>query len=467
MNDTENAAPVGETTDDRTVQQDNRPRSKPPAVMAGAMPRAIVPKDMDESWRIATLLVRSGLAPRDVQTPERAMVAIMTGLELGLPPMTAIQRIAVINGRPCIWGDAVPAIAQRTGMLEAWDEGVAGDGDDMVARCTVTRRVNSESTITKTATFSVADAKKAGLWTTEARVERKGRNGEKYVKDNDSPWYRFPKRMLAMRARVAFRDLFADAMCGLFVAEELVGRDSDAEMRDVTPQHETIHNPLQDDVDSAIDFSRGGAQPPQELTTLNDDDIQRAVDQAPKHSPRDSIKATADYDAETGEIFDAKVDSERRDADEMPTSTAGQHEAVDKGEGKGAASFPPPSAKRSRARPRPTPRQPHAEAAGEPKAEAAPKQPEPEKASPAPNPALAVTLEQPWAKLGPADYIAYLWKWTEAWVTWAQDPNGLRDRYMAERDIRNNLGTAMDQKQLAEAKAIAAGAFSRLGGVQR
>jgi hypothetical protein len=38
---------------------------------------------------------------------------------------------------------------------------------------------------------------------------------------------------------------------------------------------------------------------------------------------------------------------------------------------------------------------------------------------------------------------------------------------MAERDIRNNLGTAMDQKQLAEAKAIAAGAFSRLGGVQR
>ena len=64
----------------------------------------------------------------------------------------------------------------------------------------------------------------------------------------------------------------------------------------------------------------------------------------------------------------------------------------------------------------------------------------------------------------PADYIAYLWKWTEAWAKWGQDPNGLRDRYMAERDIRNRLGTAMDQKQLAEAKAIAAGAFGRLGG---
>jgi hypothetical protein len=424
-------------------------------VSAGAFPKAIVPSTMDEAWRVAKLVVASGLAPRDVQTPERAMVAVMTGLELGLPPMTAIQRIAVINGRPCIWGDAVPALAQRTGMLEAWDEGITGEGDDMVAYCTVTRRINSEGTITKTATFSVADAKKAGLWTTEAKVTRTGKNGQPYTKDNDSPWYRFPKRMLAMRARVAFRDLFADAMCGLYIAEEMVGRGSDAEMRDVTPPAQPIiHNPLQDDADLERQDLKASAG----TTILDGDDAVRAMtepeDGAVVHvdgtvtRPGDRNHPTeaevrnmtmVGHDPVTGEVFDGPA-----------TLTNPANEITD------------PSPEELAAYPsRQAPRKP----AGEPKPEPAPKQPEPEKASPGPNPSLGIALEQPWIKKTPVDYIAYLWAWTEMWVKWGQDPIGLRDRFAAERTIRNGLGGKMDDKQLAECKAIASGAFARLEGV--
>jgi hypothetical protein len=214
-------------------------------LMAGANVNAIVPRSFEEVWRIAQLAVKSQLAPRDIKTPERAAIAIMHGLEIGLPPMAALQRIAVINGRPCVWGDAVPGIALSTNQLVEWSEDFTGTGDDLTAVCRVVRKMGLGFNMTKVATFSVADAKKADLWDERAKVKRKNyQTNEMYEAANDSPWYCYPKRMLQMRARVAFRDLFADAMCGLYIAEELVGRNADAQMRDVTPSYERIENPL-------------------------------------------------------------------------------------------------------------------------------------------------------------------------------------------------------------------------------
>mgnify|MGYP003334515089 FL=1 len=69
-----------------------------------------------------------------------------------------------------------------------------------VATCTAKRRGEPEVT----ATFSVADAKRAQLW---------GKQG---------PWTQYPQRMLAMRARsFALRNLYADILRGMRSAEEL------------------------------------------------------------------------------------------------------------------------------------------------------------------------------------------------------------------------------------------------------
>jgi hypothetical protein len=128
------------------------------------------------------------------------MLAIQHGSEVGLSPMQSLQSIAVINGRPCVWGDAAIALVKASPVCEFVWETVEGDGDQMVAMCQAKRRGYEKAT---TVTFSVADAKKAGLW---------GKTG---------PWQQYPKRMLQLRARgFALRDAFPDVLRGLITAEE-------------------------------------------------------------------------------------------------------------------------------------------------------------------------------------------------------------------------------------------------------
>lgn len=184
--------------------------SKAPLV-AGSRVHGIIPRDIDQVWRIAQMIHKAGMMPKDFQTPEKIAVAILHGAEIGLPPMMALQRIAVINGRPSVWGEAVPGIALATGLVEDWMERIDGEAELMVATCRVKRR-GIRTPAEKQ--FSVADAKRAGLW---------GKAG---------PWTQYPRRMLTMRARSAFRDLFADALGGLYIAEELIGTD---EPRDIMP----------------------------------------------------------------------------------------------------------------------------------------------------------------------------------------------------------------------------------------
>lgn len=193
---------------------------------AGGQIAGIVPQSIEEVFRLAKCISVTGLAPQGMNTPEQITVAIMTGLEIGLPPMFAIQKIAVINGRPAIWGDAVPALLWSKGFkLREWIEGA---DNDRVAHCEVTRPDGTKIE----RSYSVKQAIKAGLWQAQEKVKRKSKDGGYYEKDNDSPWFRFQERMLPMRARgYASRDGAADALSGLYIAEEL----QSPPMRDITP----------------------------------------------------------------------------------------------------------------------------------------------------------------------------------------------------------------------------------------
>lgn len=167
----------------------------------------IIPETIEEVFRLATAVSKSGMAPRGMEKPEQLTVAIMTGLEIGLPPMMAINKIAVVNGRPTVWGDAVPALLLARGFKIA--EHLDGEGTERAAMCRVTR---PDGMVTERR-FSVADAMTAGLW---------GRQG---------PWKQYPDRMLAMRARgFAARDGAADALAGLYIAEEM------QDVIDITPR---------------------------------------------------------------------------------------------------------------------------------------------------------------------------------------------------------------------------------------
>ena len=137
----------------------------------------------------------------------------MAGAEVGLPPFQAVQSIAVINGRPTMWGDGLLAVVQASGVrLKEWSE---GEGDERTAFCTCTRPGKDEEPVTRQ--FSTADAKKAGLW------NKKGKEGQ------DTPWITYPNRMLQMRARSwAIRDACSDITRGIVVREEVVDFDEGA-----------------------------------------------------------------------------------------------------------------------------------------------------------------------------------------------------------------------------------------------
>ena len=173
---------------------------KPPLYARGGGVTPIIPTTFDEVYRIANAVVVSGLAPKGIETAEKATIIIMHGLEVGLPPMVALQSIALINGKPSLYGDGALGVVRASGLLEKFNERlVASDPDIVTAHCTVKRR--GEPALTRS--FSMADALRAGLW---------GKPG---------PWQSYPNRMLAMRARAfAMRDGFADVLRGLGIREE-------------------------------------------------------------------------------------------------------------------------------------------------------------------------------------------------------------------------------------------------------
>ena len=171
----------------------------------------LTPTNLQEAMQIADLLANSEIVPKDYQKkPGNILVAMQWGAEIGLQPLQAMQNIAVINGRPSLWGDAVLALVRSSGLLEQFEETQTDD----VATCIVKRK--GHKAVTKT--FSKEDAKRAGL------LSKAG------------PWSQYPRRMMQMRARgYALRDEFTDILKGFGVAEE----ERDKEI-DVTPEPSNI-----------------------------------------------------------------------------------------------------------------------------------------------------------------------------------------------------------------------------------
>jgi hypothetical protein len=179
-------------------------------------PRGLTLHTVDEGMKFGKLLASSQFAPKDFKgRPEDCLLAIQHGAEIGLGPMQSVQSIAVINGRPAVWGDAALALVMGSAVCEYVQERVEGENDQAVATCEAKRRGYPTATVVQ---FSVADAKRAGLW---------GKSG---------PWTQYPRRMLQLRARgFALRDGFPDVLKGLICSEEAQDYPADV-VAPVAPQ---------------------------------------------------------------------------------------------------------------------------------------------------------------------------------------------------------------------------------------
>ncbi len=227
------------------------------------------PRSINEAMDLAKMLASSDMVPKDYKgKPDNVIAAVQMGAELGLAPMQALQNIAVINGRPSVWGDALLALVQAHPDFEWIQERLEGEGDARTAVCEIKRRGNPKPTLAR---FSVSDAKRANLW---------GKQG---------PWTQYPDRMLKMRARgFACRDAFADALRGLHSAEEV--RDMPTERAEVvmtvTPETEaqpTLPAPTLDGVLRSI------------ADASSEDELIKVADAAKLLKPTDKAKAKMAY----------------------------------------------------------------------------------------------------------------------------------------------------------------------------
>lgn len=162
----------------------------------------IVPSNFPEAIEFAKLIAHSGFVPKQFDgNPGAVLVAVQMGAEIGLSPMAALQNIAVINGRPSIYGDAMLAVVVDHKDFGGIKEDDLPEISKKGSATCVLKRKGFENPVTST--YTVELAKKAGLW---------GKQG---------PWTNYPERMLKMRARAfAIRDMYPDVIRGLSMAEE-------------------------------------------------------------------------------------------------------------------------------------------------------------------------------------------------------------------------------------------------------
>src|SRR5215469_9004582 len=164
---------------------------------------SLAPKTFEEAVKFSEILAKSDFVPKEFRNkPGDILAAIQMGNEIGVNPMQSVQNIAVINGRPCVWGDLALAVVKASGLLVHFNEYWETDG---TAVCEVGRKghLTAEGkqhiTICK---FGKKEAQVAGLL-------------------GKQTYQQYQARMFQMRARgFPLRDEFPDVLKGLITREE-------------------------------------------------------------------------------------------------------------------------------------------------------------------------------------------------------------------------------------------------------
>lgn len=152
--------------------------------------------------KLAGQLATSELVPKCFRgKPQDLFLCWSMGYQVGLTPEQSMQCIAVINGKPAMWGDDMLALCMSHRDFDDIIETPIVKNDAIIGyNCTVKRKGKAD----KESIFTLDMAKKAGLLA-------KG-----------GVWNQYPERMLKLRARgFCLRDAFPDALKGIKPREEV------------------------------------------------------------------------------------------------------------------------------------------------------------------------------------------------------------------------------------------------------
>lgn len=183
---------------------------------------ALIPTEQttNSAFALAKLAAASGLCK--TKKPEDAFFVIMHGYEIGIPAMTALRTIHIINGVPVTSGEALLAIIRRSNKVDIKIEGSA-----TTATVWMKRRDSGEE---YKATWTIERAAIAGL-------------------TKKQTWVNFPQAFLQWRGvGECSKFLCSDITNGLYPAEEIapdLNYDESGEL--LTVQTITISKPEPDE----------------------------------------------------------------------------------------------------------------------------------------------------------------------------------------------------------------------------
>jgi hypothetical protein len=166
------------------------------AVIPQSFEMTLEPTSSSTAWALSKAIHSSRLFA--VESPEQALMVVMTGREMGIGAMTSLRGFHFIKGKPCMSAQLMAALILKSGKCEYW-ELVESSPKSATYE---TKRIGGRNAQRKT--FTVDDAKLAQL-----------------VKA-DSNWLKYPASMCEARAASALAKIvYPDLLMGVYLPEEL------------------------------------------------------------------------------------------------------------------------------------------------------------------------------------------------------------------------------------------------------
>lgn len=179
----------------------------------------------------AAVILKSGLAPKSLNSAEKILTVALKGRELQIPPMMALSHIHVVEGKPTMSAELMVALVQRAGHKVRVTQTTAD-------QCVVEGERVDDPDHPSEVSFSMQDAQTAGV-------------------ANKQNWQRYPAAMLRARAISALcRFAFADVLMGVSYVPEELGAEVDEQGRVIeaegveedaperTEEHEQLMNQI-------------------------------------------------------------------------------------------------------------------------------------------------------------------------------------------------------------------------------
>lgn len=164
-------------------------------------------ENMGQMFRLATQLAKSDIVPPALRgKPANAFLVLLRGRELELSPTQSLGAINVIDGKVADSAQLMIALVLRSPACEYF---YCEEADELGATW-VCRRTNWPEGVEKRASFTIEDAKRAGLYD-------KGATPAKAANNN---WKKWPEEMCSWRAasKLAKRH-FPEVTLGMDAAE--------------------------------------------------------------------------------------------------------------------------------------------------------------------------------------------------------------------------------------------------------